>query len=346
MVGIDNERKKKILQFLTTTQSKKQTLEKFYKNPAEFQPLNRLIKRCLREKVLEEIDGKFFLTAKAVKEHSYVHLMATPERQIEVQNMGYKLGIVEKPKNWLDWVERIFVDFRSTNGEASFKRSGFGSSVLDVSDFGHSVRFTEHFVIIRLRTQAFASIEKSVLELESEARAMIPKIEGVYGCRLSRDGLVEMTVNSRHIAFVEHPLARMVNDAGIAIEVYDEDGVKRIITDKSKGVNHLEGVRYNTNPEDMKRVAENNIKELLDGYSLKENHDKAVVALENIDEWGRKLNLITDSLLVLSREIETLAKVTEANSKLHGSLMSALMPKEKKEEVKEEVFDERPTYIN
>jgi DNA-binding Lrp family transcriptional regulator len=105
-----------------------------------------------------------------------------------------------------------------------------------------------------------ADLKSVVLERQEKVERLVVKLEEMLGIRVKRisKGVLLATVSNLEVAIKNHPFAKAMNDKGPRGKkplVYEE-GVLKLIVDKSHGIDELESVHPGTALDDAQSIGD------------------------------------------------------------------------------------------
>ena len=172
----------------------------------------------------------------AIKELGIVSVGAKRVEYINLHDVWIACEILKKPKEWgkKDFVEKILEMMSigcTPNKVNNWKGIYFNYASVTVRITPNKVMFNPPHVEVGMDD----SPENAKNLMLNHIRGIIPKIEKWFSVTLSRPNRVSMTVSSQHIAFVKSLIAKYFVDNEIDLVIYDDQGRRRVIVDKSRG---------------------------------------------------------------------------------------------------------------
>lgn len=192
----------------------------------------------------------------AIKELSIASVGAERVKQINLHDVWVSCRILNKPANWdnKDFVEKILearaVDY-NINSPNNWKSIYFDYASVTVRVTPNKVLFSPPQIELSLEDSPERA-KNLMLKYISE---IIPKIENWFSITLSRPNNISISVSSQHISFVKNLIADYFVDNNINLMIYDDQGRKRVIVDKSRGP-EIETVSKAYAEEDAEKLKE------------------------------------------------------------------------------------------
>ena len=172
--------------------------------------------------------------------------------RVRLHDLAFTIEILKKPKNWEK--HRTTITKIKKYNPTQWKLSKSTMQRFVINNIG--VRVTPKSVIIEPQDIFAKTINQAINKATSILEATIPQIENLFHIILEKERHLNVTIGREHIAIIFHPLAIYCKNKKTQLQVYDEQGTLRLITDDSYGLKELEGVSAKYAEDDMKIIEE------------------------------------------------------------------------------------------
>jgi len=174
-------------------------------------------------------------------------LILSPKTQrfFRLHKLMFRLKIIKAYKNLYKKLEQVFIIHTWIANKVVFKE--FITENVRVRVISDSVLIYTPEIIAQSPLKA----KEQALDILYD---IIPKLEKKLNVELSTKPYMVIHVGSQHIALLNSTIAKYFLDAGIRLEVIDEQGHYRLIVDDSKRLNELETIHKFYAEEDARKV--------------------------------------------------------------------------------------------